>query len=71
MRAVFYQCGCLKEEEKGTKDMSGKDNPVVAIRVTNIDDDIFQWQKDLYAEKDCDIVTKNIRPINKITHVPA
>ena len=40
MRAVFYQCGCLKEE-KGTKDMSGKDNPVVAIRVTNIDGDIF------------------------------
>ena len=44
MRAVFYQCGCLKEEkekEKGTKDVSGKDNPVVAIRVTNIDGDIF------------------------------
>ena len=41
MRAVFYQCGCLKEEEKGTKDMSGKDNPVVAIRVTNIDGDIL------------------------------
>ena len=44
MRAVFYQCGCLKEEkeeEKGSKAMSGKDNPVVAIRVTNIDGDIF------------------------------
>ena len=44
MRAVFYQCGCLKEEKEegeGTKDMSGKDNPVVAIRVTNIDGDIF------------------------------
>lgn len=63
MRAVLSQCGFLKEEkkeEKGTKDMSGKDNPVVGIRVTNIDSDILQWQKDLYAEKDCDIVTKKI-----------
>ena len=44
MRAVLSQCGCLKEEkkeEKGTKDMSSKDNPVVAIRVTNIDVDIL------------------------------
>ena len=44
MRAILSQCGFLKEEkkeEKGTKDMSGKDNPVVAIRVTNIDSDIL------------------------------
>jgi len=44
MRAVLSQCGFLKEEkkeEKGTKDMSGKDNPVVGIRVTNIDSDIL------------------------------
>lgn len=46
-RAVLRQCGCLKEEAEDAEvgstntDISGKDNPVVTISITTIDDNML------------------------------